>query len=101
MYRVELVDGDIEIDPDVRLLKIGGHTPGCMATLVNTSRGRVCLTSDTMYNYRNIEFDWPVGSCWDLRELLRGYNRMRAEADILVPQHDWQLLEMFPQQTIG
>ena len=99
--RVDVVDGDIDIDPDVRLLKIGGHTPGCQATLVNTVAGSVCLTSDTMYNYRNIELDWPVGSFWDLPELLRGMSRMRHEADILVPQHDWRFLTEYPDGTVG
>ena len=99
--RVDVIDGDVDIDPDVRLLKIGGHTPGCQATLVNTSAGSVCLTSDTIYNYRNIELDWPVGSFWDLPDLLRGMARMRHEADILVPQHDWQFTVVHPGGTIG
>jgi len=99
--RLDVVDGDVELDPDVRLLKVGGHTPGCQATLVDTSAGVVCLTSDAMYNYRNIELDWPVGSFWDLPELLRGMARMRGEADILVPQHDWQFLEEYPEGTVG
>ena len=99
--RLEVIDGDVDIDPDVRLLKIGGHTPGCQATLVHTSVGYVCLTSDAMYNYRNIELDWPVGSFWDLPQLLRGMARMRREADILVPQHDWQFLQEHPGGTVG
>jgi glyoxylase-like metal-dependent hydrolase (beta-lactamase superfamily II) len=99
--RLEVVDGDVDIDPDVRLLKIGGHTPGCQATLVRTSIGLVCLASDTLYNYRNIELDWPVGSYWDLPQLLRGMARMRREADVIVPQHDWQFLIEHPGGTIG
>lgn len=99
--RLDVVDGDVQIDPDIRLLKIGGHTPGCQATLVQTSAGVVCLTSDAMYNYRNIELDWPVGSFWDLPQLLRGMERMRQEADLLVPQHDWQFLAEHPEGSIG
>ena len=99
--RLEVVDGDVQIDSHVRLLKIGGHTPGCQATLVDTAAGVVCLTSDAMYNYRNIELDWPVGSFWDLPQLLRGMARMRQEADILVPQHDWQFLQEYPSGSVG
>jgi glyoxylase-like metal-dependent hydrolase (beta-lactamase superfamily II) len=99
--RVEAIDGDVDIAADVRLLRIGGHTPGCQATLVKTTAGVVCLTSDTMYNYRNIELDWPVGSYWDLPELVRGMARMRHEADILVPQHDWQFWVEHPGGTVG
>ncbi len=99
--RLDVIDGDVQIDPHVRLLKIGGHTPGCQATLVDTAAGAVCLTSDAMYNYRNIELDWPVGSFWDLPQLLRGMARMRQEADILVPQHDWQFLQGYPTGSVG
>jgi len=99
--QLDIIEGDVEIDPGVRLLKIGGHTPGCQATLVDTVEGVVCLTSDAMYNYRNIELDWPVGSFWDLPQLLRGMARMRGEADILVPQHDWQFLEEHPSGSVG
>lgn len=41
-----------------------------------------------MYNYWNVEFDWPVGSFWDVPDLICGYARMRHEEDVLVPQHD-------------
>jgi glyoxylase-like metal-dependent hydrolase (beta-lactamase superfamily II) len=99
--RIELVDGDLEIDPDVTLIKLGGHTPGCQGTLVGTAVGTVCLASDTLYNYRNIELDWPVGSFWDLPQLQRAMARMRREADILVPQHDWQIFVEHPTGTIG
>jgi glyoxylase-like metal-dependent hydrolase (beta-lactamase superfamily II) len=99
--RLELIDGDVRIDPSVRLLKIGGHTPGCMVVMADTAVGRVCLTSDVMYNYKNLELDWPMGSFWNLPELMRGYARLRTEADIIVPEHDWQFRQEFPSGTIG
>lgn len=99
--RLELIDGDRRIDPSVRLIKIGGHTPGCMVVVVDTDIGRVCLTSDVMYNYRNLELNWPMGSYWDIQDLMRGYDRLHLEADIIVPEHDWQFLEEFPSGTIG
>jgi glyoxylase-like metal-dependent hydrolase (beta-lactamase superfamily II) len=99
--RLELIDGDRQIDPNVRLVRIGGHTPGCMVVLVDTALGRVCLTSDVMYNYRNLELNWPMGSFWNVAELMRGYDRLHREADIIVPDHDWQFLQHFPSGTIG
>jgi glyoxylase-like metal-dependent hydrolase (beta-lactamase superfamily II) len=98
--RLLVVDGDVDIDHGVRLLKIGGHTPGCMAVLVETARGTVCLAGDVMYNYRNLELNWPMGSFWNLAELMRGYDRLRREADLIIPNHDWQFREHFPSGTI-
>jgi glyoxylase-like metal-dependent hydrolase (beta-lactamase superfamily II) len=99
--RVTLIDGDVQVDKNVRLVKIGGHTPGCMVVMIDTAIGRVCLTSDVMYNYRNLELNWPMGSFWDIRELMRGYDRLRIEADVIVPEHDWEFYEHFPTGTIG
>jgi glyoxylase-like metal-dependent hydrolase (beta-lactamase superfamily II) len=99
--RIDAVDGDVTLEPGLRCLKLGGHTPGQMATVVDTAAGRVCLASDAAYNYRNLELDWPNGSFWDLAAVMRGYARMRAESDIIVPNHDWRFRERFPSGTIG
>jgi len=99
--RLEVIDGDLEIDDAVKLVKIGGHTPGCMVVMVKTDVGTVCLTSDVMYNYKNLELNWPMGSFWDLPDLLLGYERLHREADVIVPQHDWKFLEVHPTGTIG
>jgi glyoxylase-like metal-dependent hydrolase (beta-lactamase superfamily II) len=99
--RLEVVDGDHEVVEGVRLVKIGGHTPGCMVVMVDTDAGTVCLTSDVMYNYANLELNWPMGSYWDLPDLMAGYDRIRREADVIVPEHDWKFLEVHPTGTIG
>lgn len=99
--RLEIIDGDFEIDPSVQLVKIGGHTPGCMVVMVQTDVGTVCLTSDVMYNYRNLELNWPMGSFWDLPDLMDGYDRLHRDADIIIPEHDWQFRAEHPSGTIG
>jgi glyoxylase-like metal-dependent hydrolase (beta-lactamase superfamily II) len=99
--RFEVIDGDVELEPGLRLVKIGGHTPGCMATIVNTEAGRVCLTSDIAYNYRNIELDWPPGAFWNLEQEMDGLRRLRSLSDVLVPQHDWMVREVYPDGVIG
>jgi glyoxylase-like metal-dependent hydrolase (beta-lactamase superfamily II) len=99
--RMDVIDGDVALEPGLRLVKLGGHTPGQMATIVETGIGRVCLASDAAYNYRNLDLNWPNGSFWDLASVLAGYARMRAEADVIVPNHDWRIRDHFPTGTIG
>jgi len=99
--RIQVIDGDFQIEPGVRLLNIGGHTPGTMAVVIDTDQGRVALAGDLMYNYRNLELNWPTGAFWDLQALMNGYERLRLEADIIVPGHDWEFLTHFPSGTIG
>ncbi len=99
--RLQTVDGDHVVTPGVRISRIGGHTPGCMVVFVDTEVGTVCLTSDVMYNYANLELNWPMGSFWNLSELLEGYDRIRRESDVIVPEHDWKFRTLHPSGTIG
>lgn len=99
--RLQVIEGDHRINDAVSLVKIGGHTPGCMVVMVETDAGTVCLTSDVMYNYKNLELNWPMGSFWDLPELMAGYDRIRKEADIIIPEHDWKFRELYPTGQIG
>ena len=99
--RVQILEGDHQIEPGVRLVKIGGHTPGTMVVVIDTAEGRVCLAGDIMYNYKNLELNWPTGSFWDLQDLMAGYDRIHQEADIIIPGHDWGFREHYPSGTIG
>jgi hypothetical protein len=42
-----------------------------------------------------------MGSFWDLAALMRGYDRLRAEADVIIPEHDWEFRQHFPTGTVG
>jgi glyoxylase-like metal-dependent hydrolase (beta-lactamase superfamily II) len=64
--RFDVIDGDATLEPGLRAIKLGGHTPGQMATVVETAAGRVCLASHAAYNYRNLEPNRRSGSFWDL-----------------------------------
>jgi glyoxylase-like metal-dependent hydrolase (beta-lactamase superfamily II) len=87
--RVDVIYGDRIVSRGVRALLVGGHSPGCMSILVETEAGTVALTGDIAYSYRNLELDWPPGVFHNVDELMRAYGRLRAEAQILVPNHDW------------
>ena len=99
--RLQVIDGDFKIADGVSVKLLGGHTPGSQVVLVDTNAGRVCLAGDILYFYRNLELDWPVGSFFDLPELMRAHAWMRANADIIVPQHDWKFFELYPDGSIG
>ena len=76
-----------------------GTLLGSMVVIVETAIGSVCLTSDVMYNYRNLELNWPMGSFWNLPELLRGLRPTQVIADVIVPEHDWQIPRGVPVRS--
>ncbi len=99
--RLELIDGETRVNEHVSLMRLGGHTPGSQVVLVDTDRGRVCLAGDLAYYYRNLELNWPGGVFFDLPGVVQAFGWMRNNADIIVPQHDWKFLELYPEGFVG
>jgi len=98
--RLEIIDGDAEILPGLKLMLVGGHTPGLQAVLLPTRLSqRTCLTSDICFFYRHIEEDWPIGFFSNLAEIFQAMARFRREADVIIPQHDARLEKEFPMPT--
>ncbi len=98
--RLRLVE-DEQVLPGIRTFWIGGHTPGSIAIAVNTKLGTAVLTGDTVSLLANIEKDIPVGVCRDVREVRAAMRRIRGEADIVLPSHDPNVFERFPEEVIG
>ena len=95
--RIELIDGEAEILPGLRLFWTGGHTPGLQSVMLPTKFGeKTCLTSDLCLFYRNFEEDIPIGVASSIVEVLEGMVRIRAEADHVIPNHDPLLEQQFP-----
>ncbi len=70
-----------------------------MVVIVETAIGSVCLTSDVMYNYRNLELNWPMGSFWNLPELLRGYDRLKIDRGCHRPRARLAVPRRVPQRS--
>src|ERR687888_434050 len=58
----------------------GGHTAGLQIVSVETSRGRVVLTSDAAHFYRNVERYQPTQIITSLPEMLAGFDTINALA---------------------
>ena len=99
--RLNLIDGDTEIAPGIRTLVTGGHTLGHQAVLVETHAGVACITGDLVPVYENLENDHATCLHEDLLECYRGMERIRQEADIVIPGHDARVLEKHPDGIVG
>jgi len=92
--------GEEEIVPGVRVVPLGGHTPGSQGVLVRTHLGPVILTGDVVYKYENLERDRPTRSP-DERACRQAMAKVRSLADIVLPAHDPLTLERWPGGVIG
>lgn len=97
--RVHLINGEEEIFPGMSVFLTGGHTPGSQAVKIKTKSGYAVLTGDVVMTYRNIEEDVPVGFNCNLEDCFRAMERIRKEADIVIPGHDPMVLEKYGQEV--
>lgn len=94
--RVLLPDGDQEdLIPGLDVYLTPGHTIATMTVCLDTTKGRVCYASDSVYTYRNIEEDIALGLGLDLGQSVRSYARIRELVGdgILIPGHESALFD--------
>ena len=97
--QVRFHDGDAELAPGVSIHKVGGHSAGLMFVRVWTRRGWVVVASDCTHFYENIRMIRPYVVCYNLGEMMNGYNKMNMLAespDHIIPGHDPLVLEYYP-----
>jgi glyoxylase-like metal-dependent hydrolase (beta-lactamase superfamily II) len=99
--RLISIEGNLKLTKTIELVKVGGHSPGQMAVFVQTAKGRVCIASDFLYNYTNLRQEWPIGPIWNMDEWIRGLRFIKGEADIVVPNHDYEFYQIHPDGIVG
>jgi hypothetical protein len=58
------------------------------------------IAGDAVYNYRNLEYEWPQGALFDLEATLRSVQTLKR-ADIILLNHDPEFEDLFPSGVIG
>lgn len=99
--RVILADDEFEVVPGIRTFWVGGHTECSQAVAVETTKGTAVFGGDTVFMYENIESDIPVGYTGNLAECYIAMERIRREADIVLPNHDPRVLERHPGGVVA
>ncbi len=96
----QLVDGDCDLAPGIRLLFTPGHTPGNQSVAVSTSLGLAvitgfCCLSDNFCPERSPAWRTdqvpeviPPGIHCDMLQAYESMVRVKRMADILIPFHD-------------
>lgn len=102
--RYELVDGDVDIAPGVRLLETSGHVPGHQSVLVRLPRtGVVILAIDAIYSQDNLDRDNFEVSADPTRARASAHRLVdlaRQERGLLIFGHDpaqWETLRTSPE----
>lgn len=97
--RARLVTDETTIVPGIRVIPVGGHTPGSMVVTVQAEVGSILLASDALHFYEELELDRPSSTVANLPEMYAAYELMREHRrrqGIVVPGHDPAVAERFP-----
>jgi glyoxylase-like metal-dependent hydrolase (beta-lactamase superfamily II) len=98
--RVHLVGDEQEVLPGIKMIWVGCHHRGSMAVVIETARGKVAI-SDSIARHENIDPGIPLGVLENIFECQDALDRLRKEADIIIPKHDNQVLEQYPDGVIA
>ncbi|MFC1929190.1 N-acyl homoserine lactonase family protein [Chloroflexota bacterium] len=106
--RVRFVDGDEEIMPGIRVVLVGGHTPGGQIVTVQTARGTAVLTCDAIDFYEQMNDNIPSrivsGRAEDESQGVLAFETIRRLAtspDLIIPGHDPLVMSKFPSVAEG
>ncbi len=90
--RVVATGADEEVLPGIRVLTVGGHSPGQQIVVVD---GEVVLASDAAHLYEELELERPFGVVADLRQMVEAYALIKGLGGVVVPGHDPLVAERF------
>jgi N-acyl homoserine lactone hydrolase len=95
--QVHLIEGDTEVAPGVKcILFENTHTPGSQAVYVETEFGTAVILGDIARNVElNINQGIPPGLFYDLESTYRAMLRIKNEADIVLPSHDYEVVKKY------
>jgi glyoxylase-like metal-dependent hydrolase (beta-lactamase superfamily II) len=97
---VRLLEDEDDVIPGISAFWAGAHHRSSMVYVIETARGRVAVT-DTAFHYGNLEAMRPLGINESLDEVYRTYERLKRDADIVVPLYDPEVLRRFPGGRIA
>lgn len=98
----ELVEGDVEILPGIRLLHTPGHTPGHQSVLAKLTNGKYLLfTGDLAYTLDNLTEMIPPGHSWDPLAAVASLRKLKTIQDLtgafVLPSHDLKFWSTVPK----
>ena len=90
--RLKILDGDSEIVPGIKTIKVGGHFPGLQITVVQTGAKPVILASDSVHQYDNLEKNIGMGIFQgNFKDMTKAYDTIRQLNGVVVAGHDKQV----------
>ena len=98
LENIELIEGDREIAPGIKIVKIPGHTPGFQGVNVKTSEGNYFIAGDFCPLFENWEGVPPLKHIVspihvNLEDYYVSFEKVEKMADFVLPGHDLKVFD--------
>jgi glyoxylase-like metal-dependent hydrolase (beta-lactamase superfamily II) len=98
--RLQLITEPTEVFPGVKVFQVGGHCPGEVIALIETTSGPFILASDAAHFYEQLEHEWPFFAYTNIEEMRAALafilKLSRETGATVVPGHDGRTRDKFP-----
>lgn len=88
LSRFQIVDGDFELFPGIRVILTPGHSPGSQSVVVDTEKGAYILTGDCIPVLECFVRKIPNAIHNDLKAWYRSHEKIAGIRGNLLPGHD-------------
>lgn len=92
---MRLLEDEKTLAPGLSVFWTGVHHRSSIAVKVATERGAV-FASDSFFRVENVTQNRPIGINESMEETLIAYDRLRCEADLLLPLYYPEVFERHP-----
>ena len=93
-------DGPTPLD-GIAIRYLGGHAVDSAGVVIATGDGPVVHPGDTVWTYRNLDDDHPVGALEDVSRCLEAMAWTRAQGGTFLPSHDPRVHERYPDGVVA
>jgi glyoxylase-like metal-dependent hydrolase (beta-lactamase superfamily II) len=98
--RLRLISEQTEVFPGITVFQVGGHCPGEVVAMVETTKGPLILASDAAHFYEQLEHEWPFFAYTSLDEMRAALSFILQLAKdknaTIIPGHDGRTRAKFP-----
>jgi len=97
LKRIEMIDGDGQVEDGVEVIFLPGHTPGFQGVSVRTEEGRYVIAGDAVGMFESWETipHVPTGLFTSLEECYKSMKKIERIADFVLPGHDMKVFDKF------
>jgi N-acyl homoserine lactone hydrolase len=95
LHKIEVRNGDYEVEDGVTAVSIPGHTPGFQGVLVRTEKGKYIIAADAvgLYECWDTVPHVPTGIFRDLEQCYESMDKIERIADYVLPGHDGKVFD--------